>query len=227
MAAFKGFSKKFPQFFEELKANNSKAWFDAHRSDYDNTVVGPAREFVTAMGEILPALAPQIAAIPKVNQSLFRINRDTRFSPDKSPYKTHMGIWFWEGERKRMECSGFYMHFGDGALMLGCGIHMFPKSLLNPYRDAVVDKKLGSKLVKAVEVVAGEGYQIGGEHYKRLPRGYEATGAQADLLCHNGLAAWKEEPLPDVFFTPEIVTYAFGHFQKMQPLHRWLREALG
>jgi uncharacterized protein (TIGR02453 family) len=82
-------------------------------------VKGPSGAFVVSMGAKLKAISPAIKAIPKVNQSLFRVNRDTRFSADKSPYKTNLGIWFWEGEKKRMECPGFYFHLDTENLMLG------------------------------------------------------------------------------------------------------------
>lgn len=110
MAEFNGFPKEYFSFFNNLKKNNSKQWFEKHRGEYDEFVMHPAREFVTGMGEKLRKIAPEVNAIPKINKSLFKINRDVRFSKDKSPYKTYMGIWLWEGDRKRMESSGFYLH---------------------------------------------------------------------------------------------------------------------
>ena len=95
MAAFNGFSIEMVKFFQNLKNNNSKQWFEAHRHIYDNYVLQPARVFVVEMGKRLEKIVPAVNAIPKVNQSLFRINRDTRFSKDKRPYKTNIGIWFW------------------------------------------------------------------------------------------------------------------------------------
>ena len=95
MTEFNGFSKELVQFFKELEKNNTKQWFDQHRNEYEECVLSPSREFVAAMDSRLRKIAPEVNAIPKVNQSLFRINRDTRFSKDKSPYKTCMGIWFW------------------------------------------------------------------------------------------------------------------------------------
>ena len=94
MAEFKGFSKALVQFFRDLKDNNTKPWFDKHRHEYEENVLFPSREFVVAMGKRLRQIAPGVNAIPKVNQSLFRINRDTRFSKDKSPYKTCKGVRF-------------------------------------------------------------------------------------------------------------------------------------
>ena len=119
MAEFNGFPRQYFTFFNQLGKNNSKEWFEKHREDYNEFVMHPAREFVAAMGNKLRKIAPEVKAIPKINQSLFKINRDVRFSKDKSPYKTYMGIWLWDGDRKRMECSGRFStiekrrsHFG-------------------------------------------------------------------------------------------------------------------
>ena len=101
------------------------------------------------VGERLRDIAPAVRAIPKINKSLVKINRDVRFSKDKSPYKTYMGIWLWDGDRKRMESSGFYLHVENKTLLIGVGIKMFPKPLLDRYRQAVVDKNLGAKLKKS------------------------------------------------------------------------------
>ena len=137
MAEFSGFPRKYFTFFNQLKMNNTREWFEAHRSDYEEFVMGPAREFVMAMGKKLRKIAPGVNAIPKINQSLFKINRDMRFSKDKSPYKTYMGIWLWEGPRKRMESSGFYLHVENKKLLIGVGIKIFPKPLLERYRSGI------------------------------------------------------------------------------------------
>ena len=150
MSKFNGFSEEFFSFFENLKSNNTKQWFENHRDDYEEFVLQPAREFVGEMGEKLRKIAPEVNAIPKINKSLFKINRDVRFSKDKSPYKTYMGIWLWDGDRKRMECSGFYLHVENNQMLIGVGFKMFPKPLLDLYRQAVVDKSLGAALRKAV-----------------------------------------------------------------------------
>ena len=223
MPTFNGFPLELKQFFEQLKKNNNKAWFDAHRQDYDSFVMEPARDFVTVLGEKLRIIAPAVRAIPKVNQSLFRINRDIRFSADKRPYKTHLGLWFWEGDSKRMECSGFYFHLEDNRLMLGTGMHVFPRKHLAVYRDAVADKKSGMQLAASIEQVTKRGYPVGGEHYKRVPRGYEPDHPRAELLLYNGLFASTELPPAEALGSPDIVEAAFGHYSNMLPLHDWLK----
>jgi len=157
---------------------------------------------------------------------VFRINRDTRFSKDKSPYKTNMGLWFWDGSGKRMECSGFYFHFEDKKLMLGVGFYMFPKTLMQKYRDAVVDKKYGRQLTKAVKDVTANGYRVDGKHYKRVPRGYDDTHPNVEFLLFNGLHAMTEGNIPDEFYSKAIVDYAFLHYKNMVPIHNWLTKVM-
>ncbi|UCF82053.1 MAG: DUF2461 domain-containing protein [Desulfobacteraceae bacterium] len=227
MTEFKGFPKEMIKFFEDLKKNNTKDWFNENKKVYEDYVKRPSEKFVMAMGEKLIRISPGIMAIPKVNQSLFRINRDTRFSMDKSPYKTNLGIWFWAGKRKRMECSGFYFHFGGGKLMVGAGVHYFTPELLKRYREAVVDKKSGPLLTKAVNQISKKGYIIGVKHYKRVPRDYDANHERAQFLLYNGLTAMIEEKIPKEFNSPSIVEYAFAHFKNMSPLHQWLISAIG
>lgn len=226
MSGFQGFPKELIAFFEDLKENNSKEWFDNHKQDYEDFVKQPSIEFVISVGEKLKQIVPRVNALPLVNKSLFRINRDTRFSRDKSPYKTNLGLWFWEGNRARMECPGFYFHLEDRNLMLGAGQYNFTPELLQKYREAVVDDKLGSGLRRAVNSVARNGYTIRGRHYKRAPRGFDPEHKRADLLRHNGLSAMYETKLPKEFFSPALVDYAFGHYKNMLPIHKWLLKAL-
>ena len=107
---FEGFSRRTVSFFRDLARNNNRPWFAAHRDDYENHVLAPAKSFVTALGARLKTIAPPIAAVPAVNKSIFRIFKDTRFSLDPAPYKTNLGIYFWDVSRPRLETSGFYFH---------------------------------------------------------------------------------------------------------------------
>ena len=80
-----------------LRAHNEKAWFDAHRDDYERVFLAPALAFAEALGPRLRNIELDVNVEPRVNGSLMRINRDIRFSKDKSPYKDHMDLWFWTG----------------------------------------------------------------------------------------------------------------------------------
>ena len=220
---FKGFPEQCIIFLRELSQNNNTIWFKEHKNDYEEHVLNPCRLFVTALGERLRSFAPAIIADPRVNRSLFRINRDTRFSKNKTPYKTHMALWFWEGLGPRMENTGFYLHLEPEKLMLGTGIYCFQKPQLEKYRSFVVDKKHGPALVKAIEKTTKSGpFSLGGSHYKRIPRGFDPEHERVSLLMHNGLYVGEEQPVPEILFTAELPEYCFDRFNRMAPLHRWL-----
>jgi uncharacterized protein (TIGR02453 family) len=220
---FQGFSKETVKFFRELKRNNSTKWFDAHRKEYEAFVMNPAKAFVVAMGEKLHKLSPGIIAIPKINKSLFRINRDTRFSPDKSPYKTNLGIFFWEGSPSRMESPGFYFHLEPPHILLGAGIYMIPKYLFDAYRNSVVHPKYGKELGEILSQISKrKGYKLGGKQYKRIPSGYDSSHPNAQLLLHTGLHFGYEALIPEELYSKKLVSYCFEKFQPVYPLHRWL-----
>lgn len=220
---FQGFFKETVKFFNDLKENNSTKWFGSHRKEYEAFVMNPAKAFVRTMGEKLQTLSPDIMAIPKVNKSLFRINRDTRFSPDKSPYKTNLGIFFWEGSPFRMECPGFYFHLEPPNILLAGGIYMIPKYLFDAYRNSVVHSKYGKELGEIIgQVSKKKGYKLGGRQYKRIPSGYDPSHPNAQLLLHTGLHVGYEALIPEELYSKKLVTYCFEKFQSIYPLHRWL-----
>ncbi len=225
MRSFTGFSPETVKFLTALKTHNNREWFKRNKPTYTAHVLEPALAFVTAMGERLRGIAPEIIYAPRLNRSIFRIYRDTRFSPDKSPYKTHLGIFFWEGIRPRMECPGFYFHLEPPYLMLGGGLYRFPRSRLEMYRSAVVHPEYGielSEIVNGIQRLGG--YSLGGTHYKRIPPGFDAAHPRADLLLHNGLYAGMESPIPDDLYSHRLLDYCMKRFTPLTRLHRWLVE---
>jgi uncharacterized protein (TIGR02453 family) len=222
---FIGFPQESLQFFTDLKTNNNKPWFEAHRSDYDSYVLGPCRDFVVAMGERLQALSPRVIADPRINKSIFRIHRDIRFSKDKSPYKAHQGLWFpVSGSGGKFENPGYYFHFEPGNLMVGVGIHSFSKPLLKAYRKAVVDPELGPELARVMASVLDKGYGLGSKTYKRVPRGYEKEHEFANLLLYSGLTAGMDLGIPPEMHTPHLVDFCFEKYKDMAEIVYWLKK---
>lgn len=220
---FTGFPHEAFEFLRDLKAHNSRAWFQRHRAGYENYILAPARAFVVELGSRLRERYPGIIAVPRINRSIFRLNRDTRFSSDKSPYKTHLALWFWEGSRPRMENSGFYIQIDAERLMLGTGIYQFPGDLLEPYRKAVLDRKSGPALGRITERISKTaGYNLGGIGYKRVPSGYDREHPRAELLKYKGLYAGNESGLPDEIEGREFAAYCIKRFEPIEGLHRWL-----
>jgi uncharacterized protein (TIGR02453 family) len=220
---FSGFTKETVRFFTALRKNNDRDWFEKNRETYENHVMAPAKLFVTAMGARLRAIAPGVVAVPKVNKSIFRINRDTRFSLDPSPYKTNLGLYFWDGARPKMESTGFYFHLEPPDMMVGGGMYMIPEALLGRYRKAVVDPKRGAEIGKIVAALrAIPGYSVDGAHYKRVPAGFDPGHPNAELLKHKGLYAGVETKIPEEFYSARLVDHCFARFEPLVPLNRWL-----
>lgn len=219
---FKGFGRDTVTYLDALTGNNTKAWFDHHRKAYDARYLAPALAFIAALQEPLAKMVPTIAVEPRVNGSLFRINRDTRFSKDKTPYKNHIDFWFWLGERKAL-VAALFMRLTSKTLILGAGSHGFEKEQLERYRAAVVDPIAGPVLERAAASVEGAGHQVLGEHYKTIPRGCTATTPmQVRFLKHNGLYGCNEGPHPRVLGSPAFVDHAVDTWRSMLPIFNWL-----
>ena len=222
---FNGFPKDCMHFLEDLEQNNDREWFNTHKTMYEKNVLAPARLYVAAMGERLQRVIPGIQAIPMVDKSIFRIHRDTRFSTDKQPFKTHVGIFLWEGEGKKLDASGFYLHIEKDKLLIGGGIHIFSPPLLVRYRECVDNAKRGGRL----KTILDKGQQHFGadldtDTYKRVPRGYPADHPRADLLKKKGVTLGETTAIPPELHTPDALDYIYARFEKIVPLHRWLVE---
>jgi uncharacterized protein (TIGR02453 family) len=149
-------------FLADLRAYNTKPWFDAHRHRYEAAYLEPAKAFVETIAPALEDLVPGIATEPRVNGSIFRIKRDTRFSKDKTPYKDHLDFWFWAGDR-RTALSGLFLRIAPDAVIVGAGAHGFDPPRLARYRAAVADSGAGRELAATVTRLERRGHEVGDE----------------------------------------------------------------
>jgi len=218
--AFDGFSKDTLKFLGSLARNNNREWFEKNRNTYESEVLGRARDFVVAIADPLYEISPDINAEPRVNAAIRRINRDTRFSPDKTPYKDHLDFYFGQGKGGKYGAC-YFMRLKKDQMWLGAGIHGFDKSLLPIYRDAVATNA-GAELPAILSKVKKSGYDVGGEHYKRVPRGYDADHERADLLRYSGLHAFKSMDIPKEFHTGKLPAFCARHFARLAPLTEWI-----
>ena len=224
-ATFTGFPQEGLNFLAKLAENNDRDWFNANKQTYLDNIVAPAVTFIETLGDRLQFISPHIQYDTRTNGqgSLMRIYRDVRFSKDKSPYKTWVGIRFWEGAGKKTECPGFFLWIESDKAGLYTGIYGFPKPLLKAYRDAVASDELGSELDSALEAVRETGdYKIGGEHYKKVPRGFDPDHPRADLLKYNAIYASSPQIEPSQLGSPALIDICMDHCENMAPLHRWM-----
>jgi uncharacterized protein (TIGR02453 family) len=219
--SFDGFSHDLPRFLRLLARNNKEEWFDANRADYDDHYVEAAKGFVEAIGPGLKKLTPGLVAEPRINGAIMRINRDVRFSKDKTPYKTALHLIFTQAGRKDMP--GYYMRISEGELGLMAGMFGFSTEQLAKYREAAADPRKGRALRATLEKATRAGpVEVGGETYKRVPKGFDPDHPNADLLRHKGLYLGSDEKLPDPLFDKRAVAYCSKRFSALQPLVRWL-----
>jgi len=227
LPALENFPAKTVSFLKKLSKNNSRDWFEAHRDVYNSDFLEPALQLVVELGEKLLTITPNIQAVPKIDKSIFRLHRDVRFSKDKSPYKTNLGIYFWEG-KKKMESSGFYLEVNTKGFFFGSGIYMPSKEQWKIYRDAVSDPIIGKGLDQAVKKILRKGsYSIGGKKYIKMPKGYNPDSQYAEYLLYEGLYAYYESENINELNNKEVVDFSFKKFRDMLPVHQWLVKVLG
>jgi uncharacterized protein (TIGR02453 family) len=175
--AFTGFPRATFTWFADLEANNSKAWFSAHREMYDNAVRG---ELEALLDELADALGGRV--------KLFRQHRDTRFSRDKSPYKTTTyGVI---ADRPEGEASLYAQLSADG-LFAGTGYYQLAADQLARFRAAVGDDETGPALERILDAVHAAGLESWGETLKTAPRGFPRDHPRAKLLRHKLLIAGR------------------------------------
>ena len=218
----KDFPKKTVTFLRKLARNNNREWFEANRDLYNSAFLEPCTQFVVEMGDKLLEIDPDILAIPKIDKSIFRLHRDIRFSKDKTPYKTNAGLYFWNGKVKKMEASGFYFHLEPKLFGVGLGMYMFPPQLLKKYREVVSNPDSSKELHKIVRSLEKKGYSIGGQKFKKTPKGYDSNIQYPGYLLFEGVYAWYESNDFKELEKGKVVNRVFKIFKDMLPLHKWL-----
>ena len=218
------------RFLRGLARNNNKEWFEAHRVDYETQVREPMRDLIGEMNARFETFAPEIGGDPK--RSMFRINRDIRFSEDKSPYKTHAACWFYHrnaartvGAEAEEGSAGFYFHLQPGESALGAGLWMPPRSQLNKLRAAIADDPEAFE-----EVVSSIPRRFGGlgdeAVLKRMPRGFGEDHPAAKWLRYQSFTTGRG--LTDAEVTKDsLATLLAREYKALLPLVRWLNGALG
>lgn len=225
---FQGFPKQSIDFLKSLRANNSKEWFEAHRDDYDTYYVKPAVELIEALTPVAEALNPPHHGIAKVNKSLRRVHRDTRFSKDKTPYNTSIHIVFWTGDHPNRSAGTHFVlspdHFGFGA-----GHWAFEGEGLERYRAAVQIKRDMADLEAALDAAAAVSCVPGEPALKKVPRGFDADSPVANFLRRKGIVAMSadRDGFDERIFGSGAVSAMTDMLTALAPLNGWIKRVVG
>ena len=159
-------------FLRELKANNNRDWFNENKSRYETDVLDIALIFIQSMHDPLLEFAPHFTAIPKrMGGSLMRVYRDTRFSKNKTPYKTNIGIQFRHEQAKDVHSPGYYVHIDPEEVFLGVGMWRPAPEALAGIRQRISDKQ--AEWLRATgESAFKRQFRLGGQTLSRPPRGF-------------------------------------------------------
>lgn len=213
-------------FLEELAANNTRAWFEANKGRYETLVREPALDFIAAMAPGLAEFAPNFRADPrKMGGSLMRIFRDTRFSRDKTPYKTNIGIQFRHALGKDVHAPGFYVHIAGDECFLGVGCWHPEADALGRIRDRIAEDPERWFTVRDDKKFRAL-WALTGDSLARPPRGYAADHpALEDLKRKDFIALASLSPAEIV--GPDLTKLATPRFSAAVPLMAFLCTAVG
>jgi uncharacterized protein (TIGR02453 family) len=175
------FTRRLFDFLRELEANNSREWFADNKQRYEHDVRDAAFEFIAAFSHPLHEISRQFLAVPRATGgSLFRIHRDVRFSGDKSPYKTHVGIHFRHRNSADAHAPGFYLHLEPGDCFAGVGIWRPDGETTRRIRQAIAAPR--SSWARAVGGDFARRFELAGEQLVRAPRGFDPAHKWVDDL---------------------------------------------
>ena len=208
---FSGFGRGAIPFFNDLAANNSRDWWYANKARYDAEVRQP-------LEDLLEALASEFG-----EAKVFRPNRDTRFSADKSPYKTNAAAVAAEGNG-----TSLYLSLSAEGLHVGGGAYHLARDQLTRYRAAVADDKRGAALEKiAAELRAAKADVTGRSQLKTAPRGFTADHPRIDLLRQDGLIGIWAHPPRAWLHTKQAADRVADGWRRLAPLNAWMQANVG
>ncbi|MFT4924899.1 MAG: hypothetical protein ACI8WB_000989 [Phenylobacterium sp.] len=219
------FSDQTFEFLRLLNANNNREWFNEHKPDYEAKVREPALEFITQMQPLLNDISSRFLATPKkVGGSLMRVYRDARFSKDKTPYKTNIGIQFRHFMGKDVHAPGFYLHISETECFVGAGIWRPDGPALAKIRSFIDENPRAWLKAKEASEFASR-FTLGGESLKRPPRGFTADHPQLeDLKRKDFIAIANLEP--DAIKRDDVAQLCSEYFQSADAYMYYLCSAL-
>lgn len=191
------FNRETVAFLVELKNNNNRDWFTENKARYEEQVLDVALRFIQSMQDPLAEFAPRFTAIPKrMGGSLMRVYRDTRFSKNKTPYKTNIGIQFRHEQAKDVHAPGFYVHIDPEQAFLGAGMWRPAAEALHGIRQRISDKPAEWERVRDDKIFKRQ-FKLGGESLTRPPRGFDKEHPQIVDIRRKDFIAIKNMTLEE------------------------------
>lgn len=213
-------------FLRELKQHHERPWFGANKKRYRAVLRDPMLDFITAFAGPLAEISPHFVADPRPNGgSLFRIQRDIRFSRDKTPYNTNAGAHFRHAAGKDHHAPGFHLHLEPGTCFADCGVWRPDGRALTRIREAIVAAPKGWTDITTSGSFTGT-FELAGDSLKRPPRGQDPGHPLVEDLKRKDFVAvtsFSEAEVPEADFLDRFA----GVARRGAPLVRFLSDAVG
>ncbi len=214
MPPFEGFGDRAISFWSELKANNNRDFFNAHRDVYDDHIREP-----------LERLLDEVAAEFGANGKVYRPNRDVRFSKDKSPYKLSGAAAVGDDSETS---SVYYVQISAEGLFVASGIYLMTRDQLRRFYTAVDDDASGRRLTTLVQQGRADGLDVGGSALKTAPRGYATDHPRVELLRHKSVTVARAfAPHHEWIFTRAALSRVTDLWRDAAPINDWLTAHVG
>jgi len=221
---FKGFPPEGIKFLKHLKQNNNREWFEKHKEEFLSSVKEPMQSFIVALQNYFSGFAPEFDLNP--GRSIFRIYRDVRFSPDKTPYKTHIAAHFvLRGKPKGFVGSGYYIEVNTEEIYIGGGIYIPDSDQLKKIRKAIAGR--GKEFLSIVD---NRNFKktfspFNWDKLKRPPKGYDENHPMAEWLKYKQFFVGVSWPVTRCY-KPSFAKEAAVICEKVAPLVRFINSAL-
>ena len=215
------FTENTLRFLRRLKRNNTRAWFNEHRDEYESHVREPMLAVIERLAVDFPRIAPDLVASPR---SMYRVYRDTRFSPDKTPYKTQVAAAFSHQALPKNESAALYFHLAPDQLWIGGGLYAPQTAQLHRIRehiDANLDSFLALVKSSAIRRMGG----VTGSELKRVPRGFSPDHKAADYLRLKQYLAGETLP-PELALSPRFYSSLVRRFSSLAPFIQFINAPL-
>lgn len=217
------FSPDFNQFFIELAPNNNKEWFDANRKRYEKSVKEPFEAFVAEVIFQVAKLDPSVQITPR--EAIFRINRDVRFSKDKTPYKSRMSAVVAAGGRKDHSTGGIYFELGPENVAFYGGQHMPDREQLQHIREHIAGNLSTFRKLRSDKTFVERFGEVQGERNKILPKEFKPV-LETEALIANKRFYFVAELAPELVSSPKLLEVLMAHYKAMKPMNDFLAAAL-
>ena len=213
------------EFLRDLQKNNNRDWFQENKHRFEEDLRVPLLAFISAFAKPLAKISKEYDADPRPRGgSLFRIYRDVRFSRDKTPYKTHAGIWFKHKKAKDVHAPGYYLHLHPQECFVGVGIWHPDSVALKRIRDKIVADGTGWKRASRGRKFT-DSFELSGDSLKRPPRGYDKEHPLIEDLKRKDFIAVADFTPKEVLAKDFMKTFA-ASCRAATPLMKYLNGAL-